>query len=142
MAPHPNAVRIRQTYEALIGGDLGAVLAAFAEDSLFHLPGAGELAGDHHGREGVAAVLGRLMEITGGTMAFEIRGVYADDAHAAVHLRETATRVEDGAVLDVEEVHLLALNADGLIREFWDLPADPELHNAFFDGAPQMAAGL
>lgn len=142
MAPHPNAVRIRQMYEALVAGDLGPVLAAFAEDTLFHMPGTGELGGDHHGPQGVAAVLGRLMEITGGSMAFEIRGVYADDAHAVVHVRETATRVEDGAVLDVEEVHLLGLTPDGLVSEFWDLPDDPDLHNAFFDGAPQMVAGL
>jgi hypothetical protein len=94
----------------------------------------GELAGDHKGRDAFAAVLGQLMQLTGGTMAFDVHGVYADDNHAAVHVRETATRVADGAKLDVEEVHLVALNADGLIREFWDLPADPDAHNGFFEG--------
>jgi hypothetical protein len=134
MSPHPNAIRVRQIYQALGAGDVGAVLEGFAADTLFHMPGSGELAGDHKGRDGVAKVVTHLMGISGGTMAFEVHGVYADADHAAVHLRETATRAADGAVLDVEEVHLLALDADGRIREFWDLPADPDAHNGFFEG--------
>jgi ketosteroid isomerase-like protein len=134
MAPHPNAIRIREVYAALGAGDVAGVLDGFAADTLFHMPGGGPMAGDHHGRDAVGKVVGQLMEMTGGTMAFHVHGVYADDSHAVVHARETATRVADGATLDVEEVHLLSLDADGRIAEFWDLPADPDLHNGFFDG--------
>jgi len=95
VSPHPNAVRIQQAYEALGRGDVGAVLEAFTVDTLFHMPGGGELAGDHKGREAVGMVVGHLMELTGGTMAFDVHGVYADDAHAVVHVRETATRAAD-----------------------------------------------
>jgi hypothetical protein len=51
-----------------------------------------------------------------------------------VHVRETATRAADGVALDVEEVHLMAFNDAGLIAELWDIPADPDVHDDFFDG--------
>ena len=49
-------------------------------------------------------------------------------------LRETATR-PDGATLDVDEAHVLKVDADGKITDLWDLQTDPELHDRFFDGS-------
>jgi hypothetical protein len=63
----------------------------------------------------------------------DIRGVFADDHHGVVVLRETPTRT-DGAKLDVNESHVLALDGEGRITELWDLPDDPEAHDRFFDG--------
>ena len=54
-------------------------------------------------------------------------------AHGFVVLRETASR-PDGATLDLEEVHVLAIDDDGCITDQWDLPSDPEAHDRFFDG--------
>lgn len=48
-------------------------------------------------------------------------------------IRETATR-KDGATLDVEESHMVTFNAAGKITNGWDLPADAETHDRFFDG--------
>jgi hypothetical protein len=50
-----------------------------------------------------------------------------------VVLRESASR-PDGAVLDVDEVHVLAIDDEGRITDLWDLPSDPERHDLFFDG--------
>lgn len=134
MAEHPNAIHIRRVYNAYAARDLTAVAEQFAPDLTFHVGGDGPLAGVQKGREGLAAVIAHSLETTGGTQQFELHNVYADDEHAVVHVRETATRAADGVTLDVEEVHLLALGDGGLIEEFWDIPSDPDVHDAFFDG--------
>ena len=134
MAEHPNVPRIRQAYSALAAGDLPAVLEQFAPDIAFHVGGCGPLAGVQKGRDSALAAVVYGFELTGGTQRFELRNVFADDDHAVIHVRETATRAADGAPLDVEEVHLFAFDSDGLIAELWDIPSEPDLHDNFFDG--------
>ncbi|MGQ0466266.1 MAG: nuclear transport factor 2 family protein [Sporichthyaceae bacterium] len=134
MAEHPNALRIRSAYAKFATGDLPAVLETFAPDAVFHVGGEGPNAGDYKGRAAIGEQLVNGARETGGSQRFEIRGVFADDRHAVVATRETATRARDGAVIDVEEVHLMTLDPDGRIVGFWDIPADPDAHNAFFDG--------
>jgi ketosteroid isomerase-like protein len=134
LAEHPSVARFRQAYAALAAGDLPAVLEQFAPDIIFHVGGDGPLAGPQKGREAAAAALVHGFEVSGGTQRFDVRSIFADDDHAVVHVRETATRAADGATLDVEEVHLFAIDPDGLIAEIWDIPADPQVHDDFFDG--------
>lgn len=134
MTEHANATRIRTAYAAFAAGDLATVLEHFDPEVLTHVAGDGPLAGVQKGRDGLGAVIAHGFELTGGTQRLDVAQVFADADHAVVHVRETATRVADGATLDVQEVHLLALGADGRIVEFRDLPADPDLHDAFFDG--------
>jgi ketosteroid isomerase-like protein len=62
----------------------------------------------------------------------DIKGIYADDNHAAVVLHETASR-PDGASIAVDEVHVLRLR-DGKVLDLWDLPEDIQAHDDFFDG--------
>jgi uncharacterized protein len=139
MAEHPNVPRIRQAYTALAAGDLPTVLGQFAPDVIFHVGGDGPLAGAQKGVEGATAALVHGFEVTGGTQRFDVRNVFADDDHAVVHVRETATRAADGVTLDVEEVHLFSFNDEGLVAELWDIPADPTTHDAFFDGHENRA---
>lgn len=132
MAEHPNVAVVRNAYEAFGKGDLDAALADMADDCVFHFGGEGPNSGDHRGREAIATALANSFTLTGGTWVMDIKGIYADDHHAAVVLRETANR-PDGAALDVDEVHVLRLR-DGKVVELWDLPEDIQAHNDFFDG--------
>jgi ketosteroid isomerase-like protein len=134
MAEHPNATQIRRVYAAFAAGEMGEVLERFDPDVVMYVGGAGPLAGVQKGRDGVTAVVTHSMELTGGTQRLDVQQVFADDDHAVVHVRETATRAADRAILDVHEVHLLTLGPDGRIKEFWDIPADAGVHDAFFDG--------
>jgi ketosteroid isomerase-like protein len=133
MAEHPNVARIRDAYTAFMAGDLQTALKDLAPDAVFHFNGEGPNSGDHKGRDDISTALVNIFQLTGGTQKLDIKGIYADDRHGAVVLRETATRT-DGATLDVEEVHVLALDGEGRITDLWDLPADPEAHDNFFDG--------
>ncbi len=46
---------------ALLDGNFSQGLAGFSEDIVWHVPGNGNLAGDHRGREAVLALIGRLL---------------------------------------------------------------------------------
>ena len=74
-----------------------------------------------------------VFELTAGTQKLDTTSIYADDRHGIVVMRETASR-PDGATLDLEEMHVLAIDDDGRITDLWDLPSDPEAHDRFFDG--------
>jgi uncharacterized protein len=133
MSEHPNVQRVRAAYEAFANLDVATALKDLAPDGVFHFTGMGPLAGDHKGIEDVTAALIGTFEVTGGTQKLDISAIYADDLHAVVNVHETASR-PDGATLDVQEVHLLSFNDEGLITDLWDLPDDPEAHDRFFDG--------
>ena len=125
MAEHPNVQRIRDAYAAFSIGDLAAALKDLAPNAVFHFNGQGPLSGDHTGVDDITAALTGIFELTAGTQMLDIANVYADDHHGVVVLRETATR-PDGAMLDIDEVHVLAIDEEGRITDLWDMPSDPE----------------
>jgi uncharacterized protein len=133
MAEHPNVQRIRDAYAAFAAGDLAGALKDLAPDAVFHFNGSGPLSGDHTGFDNISAALIGTFELTAGTQKLDIASVFADDRHGVVVLHETASR-PDGATLDVDEVHVLAIDGEGRITDFWDLPTDPDTHDRFFDG--------
>lgn len=133
MTEHVNAQAVRTTYAALSSGDLAAALEGLAPDVVLHFAGTGPLSGDHVGVDAVTALLVGITELTAGTQRIDVSRVFADNRHAVVELRETASR-PDGATLDVTEVHVLGLNGEGRITQIWDIPDDPEAHDRFFDG--------
>ncbi|MGH8999526.1 MAG: nuclear transport factor 2 family protein [Acidimicrobiia bacterium] len=134
MAEHRNVDRVRRAYAAFAAGDLPSVLEEFAPDGVMHAGGDGPFSGDHKGREAIGAMLIGAFQFTGATQALELGGIYADDLHGIVNVRETATRESDGATLDMPEVHLMAFGPDGKITDFWDIPEDHDVHDDFFSG--------
>jgi hypothetical protein len=130
---HPNVQRIRSAYGAFAAADLTAALKDLAPDAVFHFNGSGPLSGDHTGIDEISKALVGTFELTAGTQKLDIASILADDRHGVVVLRETASR-PDGATLDVDEVHVLAIDSEGRITDLWDLPSDPESHDRFFDG--------
>jgi uncharacterized protein len=133
MAEHANVQRIRDAYSAFSAGDLTEALKDLAPDAVFHFNGEGPNSGDHKGGDAISAALIDIFELTNGTQVLDIKNVFADDRHGVVALRETATRT-DGIKLDIDEVHVLAFDGEGRITDLWDLPADPDVHERFFDG--------
>jgi ketosteroid isomerase-like protein len=133
VAEHPNVQRIRDAYAALTVGNLSTGLQDLAPQAVLHIKGSGPLSGDHSGAEEISTALTGLFALTAGTLTLDVADVFAGDHHAVVVLRESASR-PDGATLDVDEVHVLALDDEGRITDLWDLPRDPDAHDRFFDG--------
>jgi len=132
MAEHPNVAVVRNAYDSFAKGDLEGAMADMTDDSVFHFGGDGPNSGDHKGREAIAAALIKNFELTGGNWTLDVKGIYADDNHAAVFLHETASR-PDGASISLDEVHILRLR-DGKVVDLWDLAEDIQAHDDFFDG--------
>jgi uncharacterized protein len=133
VAEHSNVQRIRQAYAALAAGNLPDVAQELAPDATLHFKGSGPSSGDHVGIDAIGAALTSLFVLTAGTLTIDVQSVFADASHGVVVLRESASR-PDGATLNVEEVHVLALDGEGKITDIWDLPDDPDAHDRFFDG--------
>lgn len=133
MGEHPNVHTIRSAYDALVAGDLTTALRDLAPAAVFHFQYSGPMSGDRMGIDNIKAALVGNFEVTGGTHHFEISAIYADDQHGVVAVRETATR-PDGALLDLDEVHLIAFDDQGRITDIWNLLSDPDVRDQFFSG--------
>ena len=59
MAEHPNAGVIKNVYEAFAKGNMATLTDLFAENVVYHIPGANPLSGEHRGRDAVFALFGR-----------------------------------------------------------------------------------
>ena len=120
----------RAAYDAFAAGDLEALGALLSEDTHWQIGDAAPLNGDYHGRDEVFGnFLGRLMEITGGTLRLEVHDVMGSDKHACGVVRERAER--DGKVLDAWTTHLFQVQ-DGKVIRFWASSSDPN-NRAFWD---------
>jgi ketosteroid isomerase-like protein len=53
-----------------------------AEDTVWHIPGRGPLAGDHHGRDAVFEMFGRLVQASEGTFDQRLLDVLTSEDHA------------------------------------------------------------
>ncbi len=125
--------KIRDAYAALAVGDLTGALKDLSPAGVFHFEGLGPFSGDRRGVADIKAGLVGIFSLTAGTQKLQIASIFADDRHGVVVLRERASR-PDGATLDVDEVHLFAFDGDGRVTDLWDLPSDPDAHDAFFEG--------
>jgi ketosteroid isomerase-like protein len=130
MSEHPNVARILQGYERFAARDVDAVLRLLSDDVVWHVSG-GRFAGDHKGRDEVAAHFQELTRFTEGTLLLNVLDVFADDHHGVANVRETATRA-DGARLDVREAHVIHLDPDGRATDWWNIHGDPEAYENFF----------
>lgn len=125
---HPNEDLLRGGYEAFTAGDIEKVLAIFADDIAWHVPGENQLAGDYHGHQEVVGFFGKLIEITGGTFRLDVHDILANDKHGAVIV--TAYGERPGNTLEAREVHVWHF-ADGKATEFWS-PSDQQRQIDFF----------
>lgn len=126
---HPNVDLVRGGYEAFATGDVPAVLARFAEDISWHIPGRSAVAGDYHGHEEVLGFFGKLLEVSGGTFKLEIHDIMGNDDHVVALIKASAER--DGRTHEFDTAHVWHV-ADGKATEFWALSTNPYEDDEFW----------
>jgi hypothetical protein len=126
---HDNEDLIRQTFEAFSKGDVETLAALMADDTSFHFPGRGPLAGDHRGRDQVLATLAKQAELTGGTFRVEVHDILANDEHAVALSMATAER---GGKAWSDNAVLVFHIQNGKISEAWLHPGDQYAGDEFF----------
>jgi ketosteroid isomerase-like protein len=117
-----NAEILRGGYDAFSRGDVPAVLAVFADDIAWHVPGHNPTAGDYTGHDEVVGFFQTLGELSGGTFSIEVRDVL-DNGDGAVAMIVTERGERKGVKLDVPAVHLWQMQ-DGKATTFRGFTGD------------------
>ena len=129
MADHPNVQRMREGYTAFAKGDLTAFDDLWVDDILWHNSGRSPISGDFEGRQAVFGMLGRLLELSEGSIRIEPRAVVADDDWGFASVTVTAHRGDRS--LDTMDVHVVRL-VEGRVVEFWQTSTEPYRSDEFY----------
>ena len=127
MAEHPNAELWRKGQEAFSRRDMDSLRTFWADDIVYHVPGANPIAGDHKGLDGVLALFAKLVEMN--VRIVEVHDVLASDDHVVALVRGTAIR--QGKELSLNQANIYHVR-DGKIKEAWLLPTDQRVFDEFF----------
>ena len=127
---HPNEERIRSLYDAFATADMARVDSLLADNVTWHAPGTAQHAGIRRGKSEHFASMGRLAELTGGSLRSEVIDVLANDRRAIV-LQLTRGEREGHPPLHDREVIVYDLRS-GQVVEVWEHPGDLLAMDAFF----------
>jgi ketosteroid isomerase-like protein len=120
-------------FDALGRGDIPTVMAQFADDVVWHQPGANRFSGDHTGVAGVGALLGGMMEASAGTFQLAVTGPAMTNGElVAVPVRFSGARGD--ASMDMAGVDLLTVRG-GKIVEVHLFSADGPAEDSFWGSA-------
>jgi len=112
MTADENVATMRRAYGAFNSGDMDT-LTELMNETVWHLPGRSEMAGDYQGSGATLAYFGQLAEKTGGTFRAELQHMAAaGDSRVIGIQRSTAER--NGKHLDVDNCIVFELK-DGQV---------------------------
>ncbi|GGW97018.1 nuclear transport factor 2 family protein [Streptomyces lomondensis] len=130
MEPTTTYAVARRYADAVSAKDFAAVASMFADDIVWHQPGAHRLAGTYRGAAAVGEMFGAQMSATQGTFELALTGEpMVNGALVAIPVHFSAQR--EGAVLAMDGVDLLRIEGNK-IAEVWLFSADQEAEDAFW----------
>ena len=129
-AQNVHVANLRRAYAAFAAQDMATMNELIADDTVWHILGHSELAGDKKGKDAVFAFFGQLMERSGGTFRLEIHDVMASDDHSVGLVTERAER--NGKSWVSNAVHVSHTDSQGRTKEFWAFQADQAASDAFW----------
>jgi ketosteroid isomerase-like protein len=127
---HRNEGIVRRLFSAFASNDMATIDELLADDVAWNAPGRGMNAGRREGKRALFEALGRLAELTGGTLRGDVHDVLAGDEHAVV-LQTTCGEREGRGPLEDREAIVLHVR-DGRVVEVWEHPGDLYAMDAFF----------
>ncbi len=130
MGRQENTDAARRILDAAAAGDLPRLLENVTDDIVWHQPGRNVLSGDYRGKEALAGLLGKMLELTNFTVRVVEEDFIASDERAIWFLRLTAQR--EGKSIDVRLAQPATFSADGRMAETWYIPNDRVAWDEFF----------
>jgi ketosteroid isomerase-like protein len=104
-------------------GDFSALQNQFfADDIVWHVAGTGPMAGQYEGIAQVMSVLGKLSQLSGGTVETELHDVLVSNDHTVALATIRAER--SGKKLQLNLVHVIH-SVNGKATEVWTYTSDP-----------------
>ena len=124
-----NGVLIRNAYDAFSRGDIDAVMAVFAPDIVWHVPGRGPLSRDYHGHAEVLGFFGHFMQLSNGTFRLRVDDILARGDRVVVLCTETAERA--GRSWTAPQIHVWTVK-DGKVTAFREYEGDEQGDDEFW----------
>ncbi len=115
--------------EAFANKEGFALRECFADDAVWHVPGAGVMAGTYRGRTAIFRFLARLPKLTGGTYRSTFIDALASEERGAGLYRARGER--EGRSIDIDQLLLFTIR-DGVVTEVLALPSEPAAFEAFW----------
>jgi ketosteroid isomerase-like protein len=119
----------RDLYARLGERDLPGYFDLVAEDVVFHIGGDSIVAGEHRGKEAIAALGMKVMQETSGTFQTQLLSVLANRSHATTLHRWSADR--RGEHIEMNNFNVYRFS-NGLLAERWEFLEDQDAHDAFW----------
>jgi ketosteroid isomerase-like protein len=113
---HPNEELARNVTEALSNRDMDRFFSYQADDVIMHFPGRGPMAGDYRGKEGLAQLFQRQMQLLDSPPQIENHDVLANDDHAVILNKVRASR--GGQTIEQRQVVVMHIK-NGKVTETW-----------------------
>ena len=124
-----NKKLIEGAYEAFAQGNIPAVLQAFDEKILWHVPGRGPISGDYKGHEEVLGFFKHFMDLSRGTFRIQVDDVLANESRVIVLVTESAER--KGRKWSSPQVHAWTVKG-GKATVFWQFQGDQQTEDEFW----------
>ncbi len=127
---HPNQALLRKALDLLLAGDLTTLVAeCFDDEVVWHVPGRNLYSGEYEGKQGVVAFIGKMSELSGGTLQLQPIELLASDDYAAGYYLMRATRNDN--TLEWNRFNLYRVR-DGKIAEAWTHESDQYAVDTFW----------
>jgi uncharacterized protein len=124
-------IEIAKAYiNAVQTGDQAALGNLLSPEVVWHQPGNNQFSGTHHGLPAVGGMIGKMMEVSGGTFAITRAIRYMANGDLVVIELEFAGERE-GAKLSQPGIDLLRIDG-GKIVEVWLFSSNPEEEDLFW----------
>lgn len=121
---------VSRYFDALSAKDFATVASMFADDIVWHQPGANRFSGTHDGSAAVGELIGGMMTISEGTFALTTTGEpLHNGALVAVPVNFTGKR--EGASMGQDGLDLLRVDGEK-IAEVWLFSSDPQSEDTFW----------
>ncbi|MFN2526160.1 MAG: nuclear transport factor 2 family protein [Actinomycetota bacterium] len=130
MAESRGVERVREGFAAFERQDVDTVREGFAEDIVWHHPGANPLAGDYTGRDEVFGFLARVFQETGGTLRNDIHDIVGNDQHVVALINLSGER--NGKKMDQKAANVFHVDDEGRVTERWLLVEDTPAFDDFW----------
>ncbi len=117
-----NVALMERGFEAFTTGDLDTVRGMSAADCVWHTAGAGWMAPEYKGPDGVIEYLTALFEESEGTFKDEPEAFFGEEDRVVVLEHVTADRA--GKHLDTHVMHVFEIH-DGKVTETTEFAAEP-----------------
>ena len=129
MAEKTNLQILMSVLDAFNRNDIEAAAESVAEDVIYTVRGRASVSGTYRGREAVAGVLCRIMDLTDGTMMGVPEVVLASGDDVMIYMRIIGSR-PDGRTYDNHQAYLYRFS-NGLLVEGQTIPVDQQAFKEF-----------